>query len=153
MNSILILGSLWIYATIYFMLLTLFYVLKCVTDNKQRRKKYRQCFKLKQKLNRVLFFKTFISLFVEGYFEFVISIFMNLRDPYPFYNKNGELIGWISAQLFCVVIFVFLPILTMYVICAKKKTLRHPKFKTRFDILIEDMRPKSTWSKMYFFLF
>lgn len=156
-NSVLVLGSLWVYACFYFSMLILFYVLKCITDNKKRRRKLKKkkwkCLELKRWLNRVLFFRSFITLFVEGYFEFLIAIIMNLKNPYPDYEFGGEVIGWFSALLFIVVIFVLLPILTLYVTCSGKKKHMHPHFYMRFDLLIEDVRPKGFLSKMYFLLF
>lgn len=100
-----------------------------------------------------MFFRTFITLFVEGYFEFLIGIIMNLKFAYPNYDKSGELIGWVSALLFIVAIVLFLPILTLYVSCSGKKMHMHPQFSMRFDLLIEDIRPKEFMSKCYFLLF
>ena len=99
-----------------------------------------------------MFFRSFIGLFVEGYFEFLIAVLMNLDHPYPGY-MDGEYMAYISAQLFRISVFFFLPFLNWYVIKSSHERVSSERFKKRFDLVVEDINTHSKLSRWYFTLY
>lgn len=149
MNSILLLGSLWSFAAIYMLMYFIYVVLKIVT---LIRPTMELTSKFTNKLSSILMFSPFISLFLEGYIEYLIAMTMNLEaDNVVWYN--GEVIGYVSAQVIKVMLYGFVLGLTLHVIVASEETMSQPNFSSRYGLLINDVRPQRKLAKLYWYIY
>ena len=102
-NSIIVLGTLGLVA-FYWITRVVFYVFILVPFVLISKKGFSWTKKMKKKL----FFGDLITVTTEGYFEFLISAYLN--SMFPIYTTNGEIlavgIGWFSAFI----TLVFYPI-------------------------------------------
>lgn len=145
-----LLGSLWIYSVVYLMMLFTWLFCKIVSDCNR---KFRKILKLKRRLNRVLFFKSLIGLGIEGYFEFAIVFTLNLLYGNGGQAFNGEIIGYISAWIFGVLVLIASPALVIWTGCQSSERLMSEKFEKRISILVEDIELRNRLNYWYWLLF
>ena len=111
-----------------------------------------QCFKTRvSNWCRGVFFNQLISLYMGGYFEFLIAAFLTmfLWDTV----RYGE-IASIGVSFFSFFIAViFLPGASIYVICQKHEKLKDEDFKDRWGDLYENMYEKREDRSARFFYF
>lgn len=108
-NSMLNLGSLFIFTILYLIKVAFLPLLALVVTISGRGRKYYQT------LKQQLFFKEIIILLVEGCMEFLISGYLNILEPIHGSEFLGEslslYIGWYSM----VKIMIILPCMLLYV--------------------------------------
>jgi hypothetical protein len=85
-NSVLLLGSLGVFA-IWYWLRVLFYTCAVVPFVVCRKKGLKFAIKMKKRL----FFTDFITITLEGYFEYIIAAYLNIRKPLKI--LSGEILG------------------------------------------------------------
>ena len=110
-NSLLILGSLWIFVAIYIaqVLTVLIYkALKFVLKNKISSKRM-------DKLSDIVFFQAILGLIIEGYFEFLISGYMNMVSRADTLEAlDGEVIGKFVSMVSIAISLGVFPIVLVY---------------------------------------
>ena len=84
-NAILNLGSMWIFANIYFLRVIIYLVLKAV---KRYSREGRFKFKILEYEKLNLFFGSFLALLIEPYMEWLISGWLNFK--FPLHESSGE---------------------------------------------------------------
>ena len=109
-NSVLLLGSLAIFAMWYWtrVFLYIFIVVPFVLC-------FKKGFKYVKQIRKILFFRDFIAITIEGYFEYIIAAYLNLS--YPLYKMSGKImgvgVGWYSAFL-VLILFPFIWIALLF---------------------------------------
>jgi hypothetical protein len=91
-------------------------------------------------------------LFIEGYLIYLISIRLNLDNPYPF-SKNGENWALYTSYIFAAICWGFIPFLLLYVNCQPRSHFSDKRMIFRLSILIEDVKPTSIWDVNYFTIY
>jgi hypothetical protein len=145
-NSVILLGSLgifamwyWIRVSAYFFMLVPFVVLT------------RKGLKAVKFMKKRLFFKDFIAITIEGYFEYIIAAYLNIE--YPVYKKSGELmgigVGYYSAFL---VLFLF-PVIWVLLLFQPIKKFKEKRFNEKYGQMFEHMRPGSKITMLYYIFF
>lgn len=135
----------------YFILLFIFYVLKCCTTYDRKHK--RKLLKCKRRLNRLLFFNVFIDLIISGFLAFTIMMILNLKNVYPV-SKSGENIAWVTSHLLRVLIYGIFPSFAIYAsFFASHERLESDQFKRRFGSITQEMKLDNVWSRSYFLVF
>lgn len=147
-NSIVNLGSLGLFSFFYlckvlFYLILLIPFVACYGNKK--------LLKWAKKLKKDLFFSEFISITLEGYFEFLIAAYLNLSQPLA--TTNGEraslYLGW-----YCVIIAVIIfPLLWVMILCTPLKTLNSNKFKKKYGHFFEGVKSDKKIYIMYYLVY
>ena len=98
-NSILLLGSIYIYIVAYFSIFMLLPVFKRVLGAKS---------KYWIKLYKIMVFNFIIAIFYECHLEMMISGVLNFQQP--LYSTNGETSGYAFSFFLIIVTIIFMPL-------------------------------------------
>ena len=120
-NSIIVLGTLglvafyWITRVVFYLFIAVPFVLIS-----------KRGLSWTKKMKKKLFFGDLITVTTEGYFEFLISAYLN--SMFPIYTTNGEIlavgIGWFSAFI----TLIFYPIVCFIIAITPLKKFQQKKF-------------------------
>ena len=129
-NSIRNLGSLSLLLCLYFLKLIylLFLMILTLCSNK--------CQKHKNSLMRSVFFNELITLMIEGYYEFIISSY--LQYNHSLNTTNGEILALYLSYV-GIFISVILPLILIIIICMPMKWLKNPTFLNTFGAFFEGL--------------
>ena len=84
-----------------------------------------------------------ISLFVQGFFEFLIAAILTSYSK-DYGSFKGELISLGIAYFSYFVTLVFLPFASLYIICQSHERINEENFKARWGELYQNMYEKRT---------
>ena len=146
-NSILNLGSMWIFGIQYFLRVFIYIILKLVRYFPKNRYK----FAFLEKWEQQMFFGELLSLCIDGYSEWVISGYLNLRQP--LYAYNGDYVGNVSAFMCLLFSLGFVPISLLYFMLQSTDKYSEPGFITKWGFFLNDLKPNSKWSTGYFVIY
>ena len=104
-NSILLLGSIFIYIVAYFALFILLPVIKKALGPKS---------KYWVKLYKIMVFNFIIAIFYECHLEMLISGFLNFKQP--LYSMNGETSGYAFSLFLITVTIIFMPLFFIWML-------------------------------------
>ena len=121
-NSLLNLGSIFIFGCIYALRILIFLALKLVSKISKKK------FKYTKKLKDQLFWSEGLSIFLETFFELVISGYFSTTARIV--TSNGEIIGYIVGIGCLVIALVLLPLLLIYVQTMPVSKYSSTDFKT-----------------------
>jgi hypothetical protein len=85
-----------------------------------------------------LFFSFIISLTFEGYFEFLITSWLNLK--HPGFSTNREILSCIISICLSFCSLIFVPISSIYVVKQDKEKLESHKFEQTWGEFYEDCK-------------
>ena len=109
-NSILLLGSIFIYIVAYFALLMLLPAIKKLLGPKS---------KYWVKLYKIMVFNFIIAIFYECHLEMLISGILNFK--HPLYSTNGETSGFVFSLFLVIVTMIFMPLFFIWMLFQDKK--------------------------------
>ena len=141
-NSILNLGSMWIFAILYFFKVGVYYTLKTI----RRFTKYK--FGWLEKAGYGLFFHELMSLTFDGYMEWLIAGYLNLKAPITTFG--GDIAGNITSFMCLAFCLVMIPGVLIYSWFRPIKGFITRRFQRRFGILTKDIRVDNRFSLSYF---
>ena len=145
-SSIMILGSLWIFAIHVLLQYPLFYLLKLV----KHKSKGRFEFKFMHKWALNLFFPQIIGLSIEGYLEWIIAAYLNIDRPIDTYF--GDKLSNFSSAICLFMCFFVLPV---FLLIHLKTQLLHyglPSYQRKYGYLTEDIRITNKFDSQYFLI-
>ena len=102
------------------------------------RKKFKVTRKFFHHLIRKLFFRDIHTILIEGYMEFLISIYFNLL--HPLYSTSGEIAGFVFSIICIIGTSIFIPISFLYIIRKPSRTLNYSKFKCVWGALYDGVK-------------
>ena len=140
-NSILNLGSTFIFIIIYGIFVAIFLILKYKLPATGMRRKFHDF--LKQKLIFSFIIQTFISTFME----ILIAGYLNLRAQ--IFSKNGEVLGVHFAYFSLGVSLVVLPALYTMVITRPIMELQNPQFYQTWGSFYAESKLTSRWNLLF----
>lgn len=108
-NSLLNLGSLSIFITLYAAKVVLFFLLLMINKGINNAR----FSKTIKEWGVSLFFGELVAIVIEAYMEFITSAYLNLK--YPLSQTSGERLGVIFAYISIVVSLLIVPVLAIYV--------------------------------------
>ena len=85
-----------------------------------------------------LFFSFIISLTFEGYFEFLITSWLNLKNPT--FGTNGEILSFVISICLSFCSLIFVPISSIYVVKQDKEKLESHEFEKIWGEFYEDCK-------------
>ena len=138
-NSILILGSIWIFALVYFIKVCAYLFLKLVRKNN---KKYK--FPWLEKLSQGMFFNEILELIVDAYMEWLIAGKLNYDLTSTRYG--GDIAGNFSTFLALLLCLVFFPIILIKQMYKPLTEINSVEYQNRYGMLTEDIK---TTLKLY----
>lgn len=98
-----------------------------------------------------MFFTEFISITLEGYFEFLIAAYLNLSKPLT--STSGEeasmYVGWYS---FIVPVVIF-PLMWIMILTMPLKTLNSKKFQKKYGTFFEGVRSDRKIYILYYLVY
>ena len=103
--------------------------------------------KLYKLVSEGLFFSFIISLTFEGYFEFVITSWLSLKNP--LFSTNGEIVSCFISICLSFFSLIFFPISSIYVIKQDKKKLLSHKFERTWGEFYDDCKI-DTYAQRFF---
>ena len=103
--------------------------------------------KLYKLVSEGLFFSFIISLTFEGYFEFVITSWLSLKNP--LFSTNGEIVSCLISICLSFFSLIFFPISSIYVIKQDKKKLLSHKFERTWGEFYDDCKI-DTYAQRFF---
>ena len=137
-NSLRLLGSLFIFALLYYVRLLLLYPVVLSIS-----KLWKVGVKYERDLKHSLFFNEFIVLNLEAYMELLISGYINYM--FPLGSTNGEIVAqYVSYYSFAVCLFV-LPCISIWVLIQNMDVIRSQEFKNNWHGFYEEISLKSKW--------
>ena len=141
-NSVLILGSLWIFAIFYFIRAGIYIFFWILWKYKIRG--YKVFYKIR-KWRKTLFYSEILSISLDGYIEWLIAGTMNLKRPIT--SHGGDLAGNFTS-IMCIAICLFaIPLTLIYHAFQSPERLTSDKrYIRKFGFFIEDIRMNSKWS-------
>ena len=145
-NSLQILGSLFIFALIYFMRVIILYpfvlaVIKLFKVGSDYRKE----------LKKSLFFGEIIVINLEAYMELIIAGFINYS--FPLNSTDGEIFGlYVSWYAFITCLFI-MPCANIWVLYQNLETIKSHQFHTNWGGFYEDIKTTSFGTIFYNSLF
>ena len=147
-NSIINLGSLGLFSFIYVCKVVFYFLLLIPAVGLSRSNSLLEwALKIKQDL----FFTEFISITLEGYFEFLIAAYLNLSQPLD--STSGEkaslYIGWYS---FIVPVIIF-PLMWIMIIVQPLKTLNSEKFQKKYGTFFAGIKSDRKIFMMYYLFY
>jgi len=107
--------------------------------------------KAKKWLVKTLFFDGLFALYLEGYFEFLISSLMTFEAKST--DTAGEQFSYIIATFSFFVTTMLLPLSILIVIVAKLNVLKSRKFKKVLGVLYSQFHYDRRGSRSFYFSF
>lgn len=143
-NSLLNLGSLWIFLTIYFIRVFIFGFAWLL----RRKFKSKKLKKFVKRWKKELFFSDFLAIVLEAYFEFLISGYLNWK--YSLHQESGENLGTIYSYISLVLCLFVVPVMLVHQLVQKKKKYKSKTFMTKWGYFYDGISIKSKVSASYF---
>ena len=143
-NSLLLLGSLAIFMTLYFIKLTIYIFFQLVAWHTG------SCNSIAEELRKKLIFGEVIAILKDAYFYFLIAAY--LQNKAPLYSTNGEKAGVIGAGIFSFLALIALPLAFIYVLSRPLDVLWQRDFQQVWGALYEGLKPINRWSLSYSFV-
>ena len=142
-NAITNLGSLSVFLFMY-ILRVMYYILLWLYVKKTKKGSKRL-----KSLRNVLFFNELITLFIDGYFEFLISGYLQVTHPSR-KGMNGEVIAFYIGIAGLFIAGVSIPLGFMYMMFFySTHQLSHSGLKNRFGSLYHNLRLKNKYQIAY----
>ena len=102
------------------------------------RKKFKVTRSFFHHLIRKLFLRDIHTIIIEGYMEFLISIYFNFL--HPLFTTNGEIAGFVFS-IFCIIgTLFFIPISFLYIIRKPILTLKYRTVESVWGALYEGVK-------------
>jgi hypothetical protein len=121
-NSVLNLGSLWLFSLYYFLKVFIYLVYRLVKFLSKGRIQSN----IIENMPNGLFFNEILALTIEGYMEWLISGYLNM--DYFVYTYGGDLAGNFTSIICLVFCLVFIPVTLGYIIFKPLDKYREGKF-------------------------
>ena len=102
------------------------------------RKKFIGTRRFLHRVLRKLFFKDIHTILIEGYMEFLISIYFNFL--HPLFTTNGEIAGFVFAIVCIIGTSIFIPISFLYIIRKPLISLKYRSIESVWGALYEGVK-------------
>ena len=106
--------------------------------------------KIRSYLYRTVCYNMVIRFIIEGYYEFAISVFLNIQVLR--YNMLGDSLNAFFTIGFIFIVSVF-PGFAVIFLLANKRNLHKEAFEFKFGSFYESLKTKENWSLMFIPLF
>jgi hypothetical protein len=142
-NSIIILGSLWLFALVYVVKVVIYVMyVNCVKNTWLKNK-----LKFIRGWKNQLFFCFILELMIEPYFEWCIAARMNMHHMTSTYfgDRLGNFTGYFSSFI----AFTLFPAILMYVDSFPLKEYSNPKFIAKWGVITQDSKNNTRFHSRY----
>ena len=142
-NTVLNLGSLFVFVFIYFVVLAFYGILVC-----------RGCkTKWQEYLKKKLIYKEILLISIEGYLEFLIAGYLNWEVPFGESKKSGEIVSNVAGKLSLLTTFIFIPCLYIWLLTKELKMFKYTPFREKWGEMYEGVKTKSKACLAFYFIF
>lgn len=102
-------------------------------------------------MSESLFYSDLVVLTIEGYMEFVIGGYLNIKEP--LFTLNGEIVSS-GMGVYCVFItMVAVPFWFLKLACTDLETIQTEEFQTKWGGLFSGIKTSRKVHLMYFAIF
>ena len=143
-------GSMYLFLAIYFLKLFILFIAKLWSLYKGKQSKFYK------KLFKQVIFSDLVVLFLEGYMEFCIAVFIRVQSGKALFSDENLPAETFSNVTCCICIFaivICLPCLLIYTATRNRDTLANSKFEEWFGVLTEGLHLRKKLSLSYYLLF
>ena len=149
-NSIIILGSLGVFSFVCYVLMILFGLLYFLMYILRKMELFNHNQTL-QDWKKHLFFKQIIQISVGGYFEILISGYLNIMEPLS--SSNGEVIANVVAWYCLIVTLLLIPLAWFNILKRPIAEINKEKFKDVWGEFYNNIKTKQKVTLIYYFIF